>query len=188
MFSPPRGRTRRSARVGDMAPGRGRVRVLISWLVVVFFVPPVLPVTTRQAASLQRASAVECPPGSGACSVDLSAMREARGGGLQVISSSLPSQGEASSKWDTGHAPGAGRANFWGEKGGVESEIVVRRAGLASKRAKHPRRPGNAPANAVPLPQVSLACMLILPPSDVPTHLDCPRSRRWCLLSFALHP
>jgi hypothetical protein len=99
-----------------------RARLILP-LFLVLFVPSGVPVVTRHAASLLRAEGIKCCPEDAQL---LPFLREAGQNGR-------PSSLEAKNSDET--LP----KGFWGEKGA--EEILVRRAGLASKRAKQPRKP-----------------------------------------------
>lgn len=147
-------RVRMMACRGPCARSRAgaRAAVLLWLLVAGCLLPSVLPVVTRQAASLRRAS-LGNRLDDGVAVVDaltgLNQNDAANGGGAASGRAGLMAPSALPKPFHVTQ-PGAGRASFWGEKAGVEQEVVVRRAGLAAKRAKHPRRAGgrNAPTHA----------------------------------------
>jgi hypothetical protein len=131
---------------------KARTAVLLWGLVAASLLPSALPVVTRQAASLRRASLAYghegddglnagSVAGAGAASLKPEVVAD-MGGAAHRGSSSLVAPRVARKPWDVAD-PGAGRASFWGEKSTAgEHEVLVRRAGMAAKRAKHPRRGG----------------------------------------------
>jgi hypothetical protein len=98
-----------------------RTRLILP-LFLVLFVPSGVPVVTRHAASLLKAEGNKCCPDDAQL---FPFLREAGQNG-RVSSLGVKISDDGLTK------------GFWGEKGA--EEILVRRAGLASKRAKQPRK------------------------------------------------
>ena len=138
---------------------KARTAVLLWGLVAASLLPSALPVVTRQAASLRRASLAYGHDGDDGLNAGSAAAAGAAGLKPEVVadmggaahrgSSSLMAPRVTRKPWDVVE-PGAGRASFWGEKSTAgEHEILVRRAGMAAKRAKHPRRGGTGGGSGV---------------------------------------
>lgn len=115
---------------GIVMPGRQMWTVV---LLSLCFPRPVLPVMTRQAASLHNEAKRDCCPGDGMLPFLAETGRTARIGADQRLGDECPA---VQKPWERDTTK-----NFWGDNGSrVVEEVVVRRAGLASKRAKHPRK------------------------------------------------
>jgi hypothetical protein len=98
-----------------------RIRLVLT-VFLVLLIPSGLPVVTRHAAALLRAEGKNC------CPEDAQILPLLREAGQLHRATSL-----GATTADAGLSKG-----FWGDKG--SEEVLIRRAGLASKRAKQPRK------------------------------------------------